>query len=157
MVPLGFMKVHPEAKMPERAHPTDAGMDVYAVELTRLEPFKPTLVRTGLVPDILDGYEIQVRPRSGLALKHGVTVWNSPGTIDSGYKSEIGIIMLWTPYANETDSEGHHPHGFIINKGDRIAQFVLAPVTPCKVREVFSVGESIRTRTGHNGFGSTGR
>ena len=106
MVKLGFKKIHPDAKLPKKAHKSDAGMDVCAVEVTWLEPFRPTLVKTGLVPDIPEGYEIQVRPRSGLALKNGVTVWNSPGTVDAGYKGEIGVIMLWTPNAYDPDGEG---------------------------------------------------
>ena len=156
MVKLGFKKVHPDAKMPKKAHESDAGMDVCAVEVTWLEPFRPTLVKTGLVPSIPEGYEIQVRPRSGLALKNGVTVWNSPGTVDAGYKGEIGVIMLWTPHACNKDSEGDLPSRFVIGKGDRIAQLVLAPVVPCSVEEVDDVGESDRSKAGHGGFGSTG-
>lgn len=157
MVKLGFKKVHPDAKMPKKAHESDAGMDVCAVEVTWLEPFRPTLVKTGLVPSIPEGYEIQVRPRSGLALKNGVTVWNSPGTVDAGYKDEIGIIMLWTPNAYDPDGEGDRPERFIVRKGDRIAQFVLSPVVPCAVEEVKDVGESDRSKAGHSGFGSTGK
>lgn len=157
MVKLGFKKISPYAKLPKKAHKSDAGMDVCAVEVTWLEPFRPTLVRTGLVPDIPEGYEIQVRPRSGLALKNGVTVWNSPGTVDSGYKGEIGVIMLWTPYAYDPDGEGDRPDRFIVRKGDRIAQFVLAPVAQCEVAEVSDVGESDRSKAGHCGFGSTGK
>ena len=155
MVKLGFKKVHPDAKMPKKAHESDAGMDVCAVEVAWLEPFRPTMVKTGLVPNIPDGYELQVRPRSGLALKHGVTVWNSPGTVDAGYKGEIGVIMLWTPYACKEDAVGV-PSRFVIGKGDRIAQLVLAPVVPCSVEEVDDVGESDRSKAGHYGFGSTG-
>ena len=94
---IGFKLVHPGAKLPTYAHPGDAGMDVYAVEDVTLYPNTPTLVKTGLVADIPTGYEIQVRPRSGLALKEGITVWNSPGTIDAGYRNEIGVILLWAP------------------------------------------------------------
>lgn len=153
MVKLGFKKVHPDAKIPKKAHESDAGMDVCAVEVTWLEPFRPTLVKTGLVPAIPEGYEIQVRPRSGLALKNGVTVWNSPGTIDEGYKGEIGVIMLWTPHACNKDAEGDLPSRFVIGKGDRIAQLVLAPVVNVETYEVQDVGTSDR---GEGGFGSTG-
>jgi len=153
MVKIGFKKIHPDAKLPKKAHESDAGMDVCAVEVTWLEPFRPTLVKTGLVPDIPEGYEIQVRPRSGLALKHGVTVWNSPGTVDAGYKGEIGVIMLWAPQACEKDAEGNHPAYFVIGKGDRIAQLVVAPVCPCETIEVEDIGTSDR---GAGGFGSTG-
>lgn len=158
MVKLGFKKIHPDAVLPNKAHESDAGMDVYAVENTYLNPFEPTLVRTGLVPDIPDGYEIQVRPRSGLALKHGVTVWNSPGTVDSGYKNEIGIILLWSPeIIRLINLPFDMPDAFLIQKGDRIAQFVLAPVVQCEVAEVSDVGESDRSKAGHGGFGSTGK
>lgn len=153
VVRLGFKKVHPDAKIPEKAHLSDAGMDVCAVEVTWLEPFKPTLVKTGLVANIPEGYELQVRPRSGLALKNGVTVWNSPGTIDEGYKGEIGVIMLWTPHACNKDAEGDLPSRFVIGKGDRIAQLVLAPVVNVETYEVQDVGTSDR---GEGGFGSTG-
>lgn len=153
VVRLGFKKVHPDAKIPEKAHLSDAGMDVCSVEVKRLEPFKPTLVKTGLVANIPEGYELQVRPRSGLSLKYGVTVWNSPGTIDEGYKGEIGVIMLWTPNAVELNAEGEHPSRFIVSKGDRIAQLVLAPVVNVETYEVQDVGTSDR---GEGGFGSTG-
>ena len=92
---LGFKKVHPDAKLPSYAHEGDAGMDVYAVEDVKLNPFTPTLVKTGLIAEIPTGYEIQVRPRSGLALKEGITVFNAPGTVDSGYTGEIGIILMY--------------------------------------------------------------
>ena len=155
MITLGFKKVHPDAKLPTYAHEGDAGMDVCAVEETWLKPFRPTLVKTGLVPSIPEGYEIQVRPRSGLALKNGVTVWNSPGTVDAGYRGEIGVIMLWTPHACKKDAEGDLPSSFVICKGDKIAQLVLAPVTTCYPVEV----EEVNTDTGRGagGFGSTGK
>jgi dUTP pyrophosphatase len=150
MVLLGFKKLHEDAKVPEKSHPGDAGMDVRSIEDVDLEPYVPTLVKIGLAVDIPDGYELQVRPRSGLALK-GVTVWNAPGTIDSGYKGEIGVILIWSPhqkYFNGIDSRRMR-----ISKGDRIAQLVLAPVVECVTCEVSNVGLSER-RTG--GFGSTG-
>lgn len=153
MVKLGFMKVHPDAKIPKKAHESDAGMDVCAVVQTVLRPFVPTLVRTGLVPEIPDGYELQVRPRSGLALKHGATVWNSPGTVDAGYKGEIGVIMIWTPYSSAADGLLQKTDHFVISAGDRIAQLVLAPVVNVETCEVDNVGTSDR---GKGGFGSTG-
>ena len=148
---IGFKKLRPDAKIPKKAHESDAGMDVCAVENVLLEPLKPKLVKTGLVPDIPEGYEIQVRPRSGLALKYGITVWNAPGTIDSGYKGEIGVILLWTPNAYSVD--GNFLDRLTINKGDRIAQLVVVPVCPCEIVEVEDVGSSDR---GTGGFGSTG-
>ena len=94
---LGFKKIHPDAQLPSYAHVGDSGMDVCSVEDVELRPFTPTLVKTGLIAEIPLGYEIQVRPRSGLALKQGVTVFNTPGTVDAGYRAEIGIILIWSP------------------------------------------------------------
>ena len=159
---LGFKKVHPDAKLPSYAHIGDAGMDVYAVEDVILYPFTPTLIKTGLVVEIPMGYEIQVRPRSGLALKHGITVWNSPGTIDCGYKGEIGVVLLWSPSGMMRLEEGGYsllqiekgePAEKMIWKGDRIAQLVLAPVTKAGIVEVSEVSD---TERGTGGFGSTG-
>ena len=155
---LGFKKVHPDAKLPCYAHVGDAGMDVCAVEEVELEPFTPTLVKTGLVADIPTGYELQVRPRSGLALKKGITVWNSPGTVDCGYRGEIGVIMLWAPQARVSSCDGFFANvsgsSYVtINKGDRIAQLVLAPVTKAEIVEVSEVRD---TERGTGGFGSTG-
>ena len=145
---LGFKRVHPDAKLPAYAHEGDAGMDVYAVEDVRLMDSKPAIVPTGLVAQIPMGYELQVRPRSGLATK-GVTVWNSPGTIDSGYVGVIGVILCYlSPNKDETTVQY-----FDIKKGDRIAQLVLAPVTKAELVEVSEVSE---TERGTGGFGSTG-
>lgn len=151
MVEIGFKKIHEKARLPEKAHASDAGFDVYAVEDTILKPFTPTLVKTGLVPNIPEGYEIQVRPRSGLALKSGVTVWNAPGTVDAGYKGEIGVILFFAP-------KNANPYMSVrVHAGDRIAQFVVSPVIPCTVHKVDDVGESDRSKVGHYGFGSTGK
>lgn len=159
---IGFKKVHPDAVLPKYAHEGDAGMDVYAVEDVKLRPFEPTLVKTGLVADIPTGYEIQVRPRSGLALKQGVTVWNSPGTVDCGYRNEIGVILLWSPFSppfDVLDKAEFDPaicikeSWMVLHKGDRIAQFVVAPVTRCEPVEVTEVSD---TERGTGGFGSTG-
>ena len=153
---IGFKKVHPDAVLPKYAHEGDAGMDVYAVEDMELYPFTPTLVKTGLIADIPTGYELQVRPRSGLALKEGITVWNSPGTIDSGYRAEIGVILLYSPKCRDI-LEGRLSNcdnsWKIIHKGDRIAQLVVAPVTKCEPVEVKEVSD---TERGTGGFGSTG-
>lgn len=160
---IGFKRVHPDAKLPSYAHDRDAGMDVYAVEDVVLQPCTATLVSTGLVADIPAGYEIQVRPRSGLALKNNVTVWNSPGTIDENYRGTIGVIMMYVPQMSDvglsirTDNQTNDGEVFAptykIEKGDRIAQFVVAPVTRCEPIEVSEVSDSER---GKGGFGSTG-
>ncbi|MBQ6457764.1 MAG: dUTP diphosphatase [Kiritimatiellae bacterium] len=137
-----FKRIDRDAVLPAYAHPGDAGMDICSVEELVLPPGKRSLIRTGLVMELPDGYEAQVRPRSGLALKHGVTVLNSPGTIDAGYRGEVGVILV-----------NHGDSAFSIRKGDRIAQLVVAPVTAAEVEEVASVAASER---GAGGFGSTG-
>ena len=151
---IGFKKVHPDAKIPTYAHEGDAGMDVYAVEDILLDLNTPTLVKTGLIADIPRGVEIQVRPRSGLALK-GVTVFNAPGTIDCKYRGEIGVVLYAVKGTPVVSGENHVSHAgqFWIHKGDRIAQLVVAPVTRCEAFEVSEVGETDR---GTGGFGSTG-
>ena len=139
---LRFKRIHPDAVLPAYAHPSDAGMDVRSVADIVIPRGGRTLVPTGLVAIIPPMHEIQVRPRSGLALKHGVTVLNTPGTIDSGYRGEIGVIL-----ANMGDA------AFSVRKGDRIAQIVIAPVTAAVIEEADAVDETVR---GAGGFGSTG-
>ena len=139
---LRFKRVHPDAVLPSYAHPSDAGMDVRSVEDLTLAPGKRALVHTGLVLLLPPQYEAQVRPRSGLALKNGVTVLNSPGTIDSGYRGEVGVILI-----NLGDVD------FTVRKGDKVAQLVIAPVTQPDVVEVSEIDETDR---GSSGFGSTG-
>ena len=139
---LRFRKVHPDAVLPSYAHPSDAGMDVRSVEDLTIAPGKRALVHTGLVMLLPPKYEAQVRPRSGLALKSGVTVLTTPGTIDSGYRGEVGVIL-----ANFGDAD------FPVKKGDKIAQIVIAPVTQPEIVETTEVDETDR---GSGGFGSTG-
>lgn len=142
---IGFKRIVEDAVLPERKHDSDAGMDIRSAEDVVLVHGKPTVVHTGIKADIPNGFEVQVRPRSGLATK-GVTVFNSPGTIDSGYTGEIGVVLI---YFAQNGSES-----FKIEKGDRIAQLVVSPVTPCEALEVSEIGWSER---GEEGFGSTGR
>ena len=139
---LRFRKVHPDAVLPSYAHPSDAGMDVRSVDDLVIAPGRRALVRTGLVMLLPPMYEAQVRPRSGLALKSGVTVLNTPGTIDSGYRGEVGVIL-----ANFGEAD------FQVKKGDKIAQIVIAPVTQPEIVETTEVDETDR---GPGGFGSTG-
>ena len=139
---LLFKRIHPEAVLPAYAHPSDAGMDVRSVADLVIPAGGRALVPTGLVAIIPPMYEIQVRPRSGLALKHGVTVLNTPGTIDSAYRGEIGVIL-----ANFGDK------AFSVAKGDKVAQLVFAPVVQPKVEETDMIDETDR---GAGGFGSTG-
>ena len=139
---LRFKKVHPEAVLPAYAHASDAGMDVRSIEDVVIPAGGRALVHTGLVMLLPPGYEAQVRPRSGLALKHGITVLNTPGTIDSGYRGEVGVILA--NFGGE---------GFAVAKGDKIAQIVVAPVTQAAIEEAYEIDETDR---GAGGFGSTG-
>lgn len=130
--------------LPSYATPGSAGMDLRSasVEPVVISPGQRALVPTGLILEIAEGYEGQVRPRSGLALKHGISLVNSPGTIDSDYRGEVMVIMI-----NLGDDH------FMINYGDRIAQLVVAPVIQAEIVEVVRVDDSDR---GAGGFGSTG-
>ena len=128
--------------LPAYATAGAAGMDICAAESLNLRAGKRHAVATGFAFAIPDGYEVQVRPRSGLALKHGITCLNTPGTIDSDYRGEVKVIL-----ANLGEDD------FMINKGDRIAQIVVAPVTRGHLVEVDDLDETAR---GAGGFGSTG-
>ena len=137
-----FRRIDPTAKLPEYAHPGDAGMDVFSVEDVVLPPGGRALVRTGLVMQLPPDAEAQVRPRSGLALKHGVTVLNAPGTIDAGYRGEVGVILV---------NHGEQP--FSVERGMKVAQIVVAPVVRAEIAET---DETDATARGAGGFGSTG-
>lgn len=129
--------------LPEYATPASAGVDLRASDGCVIPPGGRALVPTGLHIALPEGYEAQVRPRSGLALRHGVTLPNSPGTIDADYRGEIGVILM---------NLGQEP--FIVEPGDRIAQMVVAPVA----RVAWSEAEALdATERGEGGFGSTGR
>ena len=139
---LRVKRINPDAALPAYQREDDAGMDLRSVDELSVPPRGRALVRTGLVIALPPGYEAQVRPRSGLALKSGITVLNTPGTIDSGYRGEVGVILF-----NTTDEP------FAVRKGDRIAQLVVASVVEAQVAEVAELGE---TERGAGGFGSTG-
>jgi len=128
--------------LPAYATAGAAGMDVVSAEDVTIAPGARHAVATGLALAIPPGYEIQVRPRSGLALKHGITVPNTPGTIDSDYRGELKVILI-----------NHGPEPFAIARGDRVAQLVLAPVVQAAWQEV---AELDATSRGAGGFGSTG-
>ena len=134
-----------DAVFPEYAYPTDSGFDLYSTEEVKLTPFGRALVPTGLKLSFDIGYEIQVRPKSGLALKQGITVLNTPGTVDSGYNGEIMVIVFNT---NQTE--------FTIPKGMKIAQAVLCPVVNGKYVNLQLVDKIEDKDRGANGFGSTG-
>lgn len=129
--------------LPIYQHDSDAGADIYANENTILSPGEWKAISTGLFLDIPRGYEVQIRPRSGMAFKYGVTVLNSPGTIDSGYQNEVKVILI-----------NHSGKEFEINKGDRIAQMIVAEVNQAEF-ELFSEYEE--SERGLGGFGSSGK
>lgn len=138
-----FKKLHPDAVIPQYKTAGSAGADMYSVEDVDIEPGEVRAVRLGFAVAIPQGYEIQVRPRSGLALEHNITVMNSPGTVDSDYRGEMKVIL-----ANLGDID------FLVRKGDRIAQCVIAAVPTARFCEVDKLDETSR---GSGGFGSTGR
>ncbi|MBX6321520.1 MAG: dUTP diphosphatase [Rhodospirillaceae bacterium] len=139
---LKVRRLSAAAVLPAYAHPGDAGLDLCAAEACRLRPGERRLVRTGLAVELPPGTEGQVRPRSGLALRHGITVLNAPGTIDAGYRGEVCVLL-----ANLGEAEVG------IEPGMRIAQLVVAPVLRVAVEEVPVLSPSPR---GAGGFGSTG-
>jgi dUTP pyrophosphatase len=130
-------------EVPTYAHPGDAGADINAAEAVTLAPGERALVKSGLSIALPHGFVAYIVPRSGLALNHGITLVNSPGTIDSGYRGEIGVIMLNTDRDNS----------FQIEVGDRIAQLVIHPVVRA---EFVPVAQLPGTHRGSGGFGSTG-
>ncbi|GHS88352.1 deoxyuridine 5'-triphosphate nucleotidohydrolase [Synergistales bacterium] len=128
--------------LPSYATPASAGVDLRSVEERLLQKGERALIHTGVRIALPPGYEAQVRPRSGLALKHGIILPNSPGTIDADYRGEIGVILM---------NLGDEPYE--VKYGDRIAQMVVAPVCQVKFEETDELDETIR---GEGGFGSSG-
>src|SRR5271157_5540089 len=141
---IRIQRIHPSAILPSYAHGPleDAGMDLHAVEDATLEPGVPRLVSTGLAVEIPAGCEAQVRPRSGLALRHAITMPNAPGTIDPGYRGEVRVILL---------NLGREP--YTVHAGDRIAQMIVARYEAVECEE----GDLADSRRGAGGFGSSGR
>ena len=144
MTDLRFQMLSPDAVLPDRANSGDAGLDLATIEQLSLSPGERRLVRTGLAVEIPAGHGGLVLPRSGLALKHGVTVVNSPGLIDSGYRGEIGVILLNTDSTESVEFE----------VGDRIAQLLVVPFNELTPKWAESLELSDR---GDGGFGSSGR
>ena len=142
MILLKIIKIKDNAIVPVYAHKGDAGMDLFSTEKYLLKPMHRCLISTGLKVEIPEGYELQIRPKSGLALKKGLSMPNSPGTIDAGYRGELGVIVI--NYGKE-DIE--------INPGDKIAQAVLNKI---EIAEIEEVEELTETSRGDGGFGSTG-
>lgn len=138
-------KINPEAVLPSYAYPTDSGFDLHSVVDINIPSFGRAMVPTGISIQFDEGYEIQVRPKSGLAIKQGLTVLNTPGTVDQGYTGEIQVIVFNT---NNQNVE--------IKKGMKIAQAVLCPVINGKYIKFQEVDEIENMDRGENGFGSTG-
>jgi dUTP pyrophosphatase len=141
-VKLLVKRLSPSATLPAYAHPGDAGLDLFANAALSIEPGETKLVPTGISIELPTNTEAQVRPRSGLALKHGITVLNSPGTIDHGYRGEVGVILI-----------NHGRARFDVQPGMKIAQLV---ITACLSVAVEESGELSGTARGQGGFGSTG-
>lgn len=141
---LPLTKLKDGATLPTRAHDGDAGLDLYACEAAHIGPGERWSVGTGVAVEIPAGHAGLVLPRSGLAKKHGITLVNSPGLIDAGYRGELRVLLLNTDPA-ET---------FRVQPGDRIAQLVIAPITLAEPVETVALAESAR---GEGGFGSSGR
>ena len=139
---LRVRRLSPDAIIPAYANPGDAGLDLHACEDVALNPGVACLVSTGVAIELPEATEAQVRPRSGLALKHSVTVLNTPGTIDEGYRGEVGVVRI-----------NHGPTTFHVTRGMRIAQLVVQKRWPVEVVEVDGLTDTTR---GTGGFGSTG-
>jgi dUTP pyrophosphatase len=142
---LEFIKIHADAVSPSYNYPTDSGFDLHSTENVGVPPQSRMLVGTGLKFNIKDGFEMQVRPKSGLALKQGLTVLNTPGTVDSGYDGEVKVIL----YNSSHDT-------VYIEKGQKIAQACICPVVNGKWIQTKEVTEISGKDRGNNGFGSTG-
>lgn len=134
----------PDLPLPERASAHSAGFDLRAAvdEPLMIGPGQRALVATGVAVGIPEGFEGQVRPRSGLAWKHGISIVNAPGTIDADYRGEIQVILI-----------NHSSEPFTVRRGERIAQLVIAPVLPCELVQVENLSSTGR---GRGGFGSSG-
>ncbi len=142
---LGFTKLHLDASTPSYNYESDSGFDLYSVEEVTIDGLGRGLVPTGLSFDIKDGYEIQVRSKSGLALNQGLMVLNSPGTVDSGYNGEVKVIVFNT-----------NKEAFTITKGMKVAQAVLCPVVNGGWVNLDERSEITKKDRNNNGFGSTG-
>jgi dUTP pyrophosphatase len=139
---LKIQRVVEDVKLPSYAHAGDAGMDLFAAEEYVLKPGERKLVNTGIKIALPVGYEAQVRPKSGLALKHGISIVNTPGTVDAGYRGLVGVIAI-----------NHGADDFKIEKNQKIAQMIINKVESAEVEEVEELDDTSR---GEGGFGSTG-
>ncbi|MCB2306624.1 dUTP diphosphatase [Clostridium estertheticum] len=142
MLNVKVKKINELAILPQYAHEGDAGLDLFSVEEMIIMPGETVLVHTGIQIELPKDTEAQIRPRSGLALKNSITVLNTPGTIDEGYRGEIGIILI-----------NHSKINFRVEKNMKIAQMVIKPVLKVSIVEVDELNS---TQRGKGGFGSTG-
>lgn len=140
---LKIKLIHEEAKLPFRANEGDAGLDLFSIEEKIIKPGESELVGTGIQIELPKGTEAQIRPRSGLALKHSITILNTPGTIDEGYRGEIKVILI-----------NHGQEDFKVEKHMRIAQMIIAPVLQVNLEQADVLTSSIRAK---GGFGSSGK
>lgn len=140
---LKIKKISKDAITPNYAHEGDAGLDLYSIKELVLNPGERGLIHTGIQIELPKNTEAQIRPRSGLALKHGITTLNSPGTIDEGYRGEIGVILI-----------NHSNEVFKVEVGMKIAQMVIKPVLKVEVTEVEELSNN--TERSEKGFGSSG-
>ena len=143
MIDLKVKTINEKAVIPSYTHDGDAGLDLFSVEYAEIFPNESKLIRTGIIIELPENTEAQIRPRSGLALKHQITVLNSPGTIDSGYRGEIGVILI-----------NHGKNSFIVEIGMKIAQLVVKPTFKVNTIKTTVISDSSR---GQGGFGSTGK
>lgn len=139
---LKIIKLREQAVIPRYEHENDSGLDLISIEDVEINSGESQLVKIGISIELPPNTEAQIRPRSGLALKHKITVLNTPGTIDEGYRGEVGVILI-----------NHGKTSFQVVQGMRIAQMVIAPVVRVKIEEVNNLSSTTR---GSRGFGSTG-
>ena len=139
---IRVLKLRSDAVIPDKAHDDDAGYDLYACDSITIPPGQSKLIPTGIALGLPPMTEAQIRPRSGLALYHGVTVLNAPGTIDAGYRGEIGVILI-----------NHGSRDFVVENGMKIAQMVFARVLSTRLVDAAGLDDTTR---GGGGFGSTG-
>jgi len=142
MQELKVKRINKNAILPEYTHKNDVGLDLFSIEEKIIEVGETTLIKTGIIIELPKNTEAQIRPRSGLALKNSITVLNAPGTIDEGYRGEIGVILI-----------NHGMNSFKVEKNMRIAQMVIKPVIKVNVNEVDEISNTERS---DGGFGSTG-
>jgi dUTP pyrophosphatase len=143
MVQISVRRIDPELPLPAYAHPGDAGADLHSAVDLILEPGQRALVSTGIAVALPEGYVALVHPRSGLAARHGISIVNTPGTIDAGYRGEVKVCLV--------NTDAHEP--FTVRRGDRIAQLVIQRFETASFVEVDGLPDSVR---GAGGYGSTG-